>query len=511
TYARETDTILSSLISDKKIIKLKTIDNLEIYQTTKTYPSIKVQSELPFVAPPYRLQEFDHSYSQLGDYQTSTNTNVPSDFFYPFRNVMDKSERVKPDILQVDSTTNSYFIQNKISNQHKKIFIPSYLSTEESLFTNLYISKSKIRNTYTLTFELLLPKKFTDPITYYAQFPSTSPTISFKLNGKSFKIDKSVLSSDPIYIGQAFIFTRIPNYLNNQEIKLVFDSNPNLKGPAPLFAKFPLQKITYTATDIYKSRINEDGIKFNDNKVTFKNNNYQTGIYLDLSYLPHNSGYFLIFKARNKTGLPLRFCFKNLYSNLCSIYDELSKKNTFTNDYFLIPPSDDGMGYGLSIDNISFGFYDSENEIEEITIIPFPHNFLSQIYFYNKMIPVADSELIIKKTDHSKPYKWEIKTSGNLDNGILTLNQSFHPGWKAYVLTSNNLPFIFGKELTEHKLINNWANGWVLRPNLGNPEKIIIVFWPQYLQFMGYGLVVVFIISILSIHLHTHRTHRKKS
>ena len=100
----------------------------------------------------------------------------------------------------------------------------------------------------------------------------------------------------------------------------------------------------------------------------------------------------------------------------------------------------------------------------------------------------------------------------------LYLSQSYHQGWKAYISETCNMeritcktrnilntsfPFIFGKEIKEHVLVNNWANGWKLdnfhlkkSPSVFNNLDIIIIFLPQYLEFlgflmMGFGILVV--------------------
>jgi len=102
----------------------------------------------------------------------------------------------------------------------------------------------------------------------------------------------------------------------------------------------------------------------------------------------------------------------------------------------------------------------------------------------------------------------------------LYLSQSYHPGWKAYISETCNMeritcktrnilntsfPFIFGKEIKEHVLVNNWSNGWQLNnlnlnqsPSISNNLNIIIIFLPQYLEFLGFILLfITFIILII--------------
>jgi hypothetical protein len=58
-------------------------------------------------------------------------------------------------------------------------------------------------------------------------------------------------------------------------------------------------------------------------------------------------------------------------------------------------------------------------------------------------------------------------------------------------------PFVFGEKIDDHVLVNNWANGWavdkltvdksdkVTKDNM----KIVIVYWSQYLQYIGFVLL----------------------
>src|SRR3989344_1261697 len=113
----------------------------------------------------------------------------------------------------------------------------------------------------------------------------------------------------------------------------------------------------------------------------------------------------------------------------------------------------------------------------------------------------------------------------------LVLSQSFDKGWKAYEVISdkgkakswinNVFPFVFGRELKEHVLVNNWANGWVIdseklkvksaRPPASSlagevgREKLIVVFWPQYLEYLGFGILALTFIYL------TYTTFRRKT
>jgi hypothetical protein len=63
------------------------------------------------------------------------------------------------------------------------------------------------------------------------------------------------------------------------------------------------------------------------------------------------------------------------------------------------------------------------------------------------------------------------------------------------------LPFLFGKEINNHVLVSNWANGWNLPENnqqkTDNNRTIIIYYLPQLLEFIGLGLLPLSFVFLL--------------
>ncbi len=191
----------------------------------------------------------------------------------------------------------------------------------------------------------------------------------------------------------------------------------------------------------------------------------------NFSYLnfPRNQGYLISINSRNLQGLPLRICVYNYLSRRCDLLAYLSDSKEFRQDLFLIPPLDQSMGFDINIDNFSIKNSPSLNDLESIKIYPFDYSRLSQLEDYS------------------------ISAGENSEKSVLVYSQSFEPGWKAY----EN-----GKELKEHVLVNNWANGWLIenskvksptfaKASAGRQNsKITIVFWPQYLEYLGFGILI---------------------
>lgn len=195
--------------------------------------------------------------------------------------------------------------------------------------------------------------------------------------------------------------------------------------------------------------------------------------------LQRNNAYLISIDSRNVKGLPLRICIRNYISNRCDLFTHLSGSKKFTQNVFLIPPIDQSIGFDINVNNFSVKNNSSVNDLKTIEIYPFDYEKLSQTENY----PASSGQ--------------------NEEKNVIVYSQSFDSGWKAYEVTSdkikaiswlNNIfPFLFGKELKEHVLVNNWANGWVLddqRP-MTKDQRLIIIFWPQYLEYLGFGILII--------------------
>ena len=184
--------------------------------------------------------------------------------------------------------------------------------------------------------------------------------------------------------------------------------------------------------------------------------------------LPQDRAYLIAVTSRNVKGLPLNLCVINEITKHCDIYAALSSFENFSKDVFLLPAQlKDNFGFDVNINNLGIGNDQSINDLKSIEIIPFPYRYLSQVSTGN--------------------------TSLQKDKNVFVLAESYEEGWKAYEFNNANwldtaLPFLFGTELKEHVLVNNWENGWILSPNSQN-LKIIVIFWPQYLEYLGFGIL----------------------
>jgi len=205
--------------------------------------------------------------------------------------------------------------------------------------------------------------------------------------------------------------------------------------------------------------------------------------------LPQRYGYLVKIKTKNIKGSPYFFYIIDETKNQTIIEEKLRNET----EYFILPPRFDyGLGYSFTFQNKSYEHYPAHNILLELSIYLFPFENLKQTKLINNNYLTYDRRqdnisFEAKKINYFT-YKVSIKNDTTQENSLIILNQSYDPGWIAF---SNN-------KILEHIKINNWANGFVM-PIVDYQLPITIIFWPQYLEFIGLALLVIVFLRILLI------------
>jgi len=214
--------------------------------------------------------------------------------------------------------------------------------------------------------------------------------------------------------------------------------------------------------------------------------------------LPQKYGYLIKIRSKNIKGSPLFFYIID-GTKKQSVIEEKLRNET---EYFILPNKFEyGLGYSFVFQNKSYENHPSENILEEVSVYLFPYKELKEMKLVKNNLSSAD--VGFSNDFETKKYGYfNYKVTANSGN-IIILNQSFDKGWVA---------FSDGKIL-EHVLVNNWANGWKLVASdqwLVNSENkadlttnhqslVTIIFWPQYLEFLGFILLGGTFLRILLI------------
>ncbi|MFA6016785.1 MAG: hypothetical protein WC744_01725 [Patescibacteria group bacterium] len=241
-------------------------------------------------------------------------------------------------------------------------------------------------------------------------------------------------------------------------------------------------------------------IKINFEKLLVKSfdvsgfNNNLTEFSLTAPELPQKYGYLIKIRSKNINGPPLFFYVTDETKNQSMIEEKLRNET----EYFILPHKFDyGLGYSFVFQNKSYKNYPSENLLKEVSVYLFPYEELKNAKFVKnnylidgRLIDNNRIEFTSKKFNYFTYYvSLNNETMKQFNN--LILYQSYSPGWIA----------ISNGKLLKHVLVNNWANGWKLDNKLitNHQSLVTIIFWPQYLEFAGFILLVIVFLRILLI------------
>ena len=294
-----------------------------------------------------------------------------------------------------------------------------------------------------------------------------------------------------------------PAYQWNFYDQAYFDTSDYLTDPNKTSVNYPFRQLINTSEKI----INNETIKGellvdfnaklidweksqNSDLIDYQSQDENIGSFIEFPEINHNIGLKFGFLSKNISGMPLRICVKNIYNNLCVVYEELGKNKDFTWDYFLIPPMDDFSGFGISIDNLSLGNYQTHNQLKNIIIEKIDLD--SYLKIKSQEINPPSETVIYPKNNQIFSFFHKINIPNNLQNQTLIFSENYNQGWTAFYF--KGLKPIF---LKDHILINNWANGWTIPSEINDlSSTIYILFWPQLFEFLGFFLLLPVLIWI---------------
>jgi hypothetical protein len=233
--------------------------------------------------------------------------------------------------------------------------------------------------------------------------------------------------------------------------------------------------------------------------------NYVCADYEDLS-LDQKYGYIVKIENENIKGQRLFFYALDKTKDQPYVEDRLSKDTEY---YIIGDRFHQGVGYSFSFQASSYNTIPSVNKINSLSVYLMPYDALKGlgIKTTNELKGAKGSKEF--KVEKLAYHKYIVTLDRDSDAQTIILNQAYQEGWKAYALKNQKLkiknqiyrafPSIFGEELKDHVMINNWANGWNLNnQQIANSQsQIAIIYLPQYFQYFGFSLVVLAFLGIL--------------
>ncbi len=224
--------------------------------------------------------------------------------------------------------------------------------------------------------------------------------------------------------------------------------------------------------------------------------------YTSFSNTLFTSGAIATFLTRTISGRPLKTCIKIDPPGFCLIEDILANKSAWNTSSFLLPPviPNASSRYFIELDNYAVGKEIRVNDLASISFIPISYDWIRSIQMMPDSISAVSIDPAVSKainSSYSNPTLYVIDIDSILrtnKNSTVVLSQSFDDGWIA-LTRSKSFPFL--KQIGKHVLVNNWENGFTLRPEdfetTGDKghQTIYLLFWPQLLEWIGFLLLPI--------------------
>ncbi len=218
--------------------------------------------------------------------------------------------------------------------------------------------------------------------------------------------------------------------------------------------------------------------------------------YFDDQSLSQKYGYIVKIQNKNLEGQRLFFYIKDATKEQSYVESRLSEDT----QYFILGQRFDyGLGYSFAFQTTSYKTIQSKNELSAAEIYIMPYDVLKNIFIKKPGFDGVKTKYYEVDANKLNYYLY----TASLENqrpDYLVLDQAYQPGWFAYNVSdfnfwNRNFPFLFGKRIQSHVVIDNWANGWKISNENSN---VVLLYWPQYLEYMGISILVgTFVILIL--------------
>lgn len=252
--------------------------------------------------------------------------------------------------------------------------------------------------------------------------------------------------------------------------------------------------------------------------------------YYDYLKLSHEMPYVLRLKGENSMGRGLKMYLYNRATGRMDIETLLDSGN-FDNAFVIQPKFNQETGYVVNLETRAYGKEKAQNTLNEISFWPIPLRFLSNIHLSNN--DIVENNRLIGSIYFVESKNWINTINIPSDTDLLISNTAFDKGWVAIVQqgdsTIDTIQRLLSNQKLEHGSYNGWANGWIIdgdtvsqrHRNTNNnsfgglisedetPIAVVIVYWPQYLQWLGFGLLGLSIAGIAGVSVWKRFNNRK--
>ncbi|MCL4354519.1 energy-coupling factor transporter transmembrane protein EcfT [Patescibacteria group bacterium] len=547
-FIPQTEDLFSKTPSLKKV---KTFGNISLYKVSlkdKVQNFVFTKENLPDVNS-YKWAEYDKAYMDLGNYYSGNNKA----YFYPFRSSLFTRKSDKELEFSLNETADYLEFKAPLKQNDSSSFIriPNFVSGNSNLPIQIIADSAGDKVSFSvkaepptiLTEENSKTKKIWENNIKYKLFEAQKAQVlggNININGATnIKIEKlkngeTVLGSASLSLNQKNISALTTkeglllssNNIDPNLIKFWFPQDesvislPKVEAKTNILIRIPKVLDKYhgyslSAADYKKSVKNCDNFRnekftssitkiWNKSLLRLESVNATACLSINLPTLDSSQSYLFLVENKNISGRSLSTWILNNSSKFTPIETYLPQKNKLNKTVFVLTPlKDNGNSYSLHFDNGSIAGNKTINEIGNIYIYPIPYSFLNSIRVGQQKAKTADGPKTI--VNHPNPSLYVVNTDKAPRDYTLILSQGYDSGWAAYQTQKSEFnvvnwlnsvfPFVLGKKVNNHVLVNNWENGWQIKSAVIN-NQYVIIYLPQYLEYLGLVLAPISVLYL---------------
>lgn len=540
TFIPELQDMISKL--PNTITKERQLGSIEIYKvrlpdTTKSFvyftPELTTTNE-------YKWNDYDKAYEATRNYASMDTGNV--DVYYPLRSLFSKKLQENREFeMNEDVDSIDFYTRLPADFSDKTLVIPRL--SEEVVFPVEVVTRREPDSSVTVGIIIRTPEIFIGNQKIYGEQhnvdlfilpPGTSFPMKIRINNSK----EFVIKQETATIGIAHLVSEKNNYailkdrtgvttpqvippgffqglpiFKEKEVKLSAENEKTLTISVPKIDDGVVSyhmspgadtkvvncnffRNTQTTSRLLNQEGGRQSLVLSSRNATGCKSYYSESLYHDIAYA-------IFVRAKNIKGQGMHFWVLNEDEKYAPIATFLPRDKQLRTSQFILPPMEQqGKAYSFHFENISVGNDQVENEFVYASVYPVPYRFLTSLVLKSQTPREATGTFSDFSVEHPISSKYVITVPSRLPRSAKTLvvSQAYSSGWNAYAITNSNafkeqLPFLFGKRLTNHIKVNNWSNGWKI-DNLDSSNSnitFVVVYTPQYLQYLGMTLVVVYV------------------
>jgi hypothetical protein len=345
-YTKQVEDMLSH---SGKAFLTREFGKIKIYKVNlQSNPNnfVLTTNTLTNIQPIYNWNDHDQGYLDYGNYLSTTNAQNTINIFYPFRSLFTGREQGDLE-FNLKEDKDNFVLETKIPKQFytSTLLIPA-LSKEEAT----EIDKNNPAKTTTKNPTLIIN--------------NTKITIKDYGSNNLFSLKLNPTQANTLQI----LVPKIYGYYGN---------------PAITSSNLPTLNST-NCNKFNQGSFSLDKLSNSAGLLRFTSTHSDNCISFNLPSLTQDLTYLLSIPSQNVQGKSLSLSINNNNSKREDLAVYLPKSAQLTISYLVIPQKEHyGLGYTINIDNASLDNAKTINELGQIKISPFPHNFITSIKLIN--------------------------------------------------------------------------------------------------------------------------------